>query len=79
MEGRRTMRIISQNKSIDVNYDNVYVMVSKGDENYTLACGFACEPQSMVLGVFKDEDTAMEVMINIQGAKSNRFFVPEDK
>lgn len=79
MEGRRVMRIISQNKSIDVNYDNVYVMVSKGDENYTLACGFACEPQSMVLGVFKDEDTAMGVMVNIQGAKSNRFFVPEDK
>lgn len=72
------MRIISQNRDISVEFDNVILKICNGSLIY--AYPYANQSEVIVLGKYASQERAIEVFDNIHriiGFK-NLFYMPEE-
>ena len=72
------MRIISQNKDISVEFDNVVLKICNGSLIY--ACPYANQSDVIVLGKYVSQERARDVFDSIHrliGFK-NLFYMPEE-
>ena len=72
------MRIISQNRDISVEFDNVILKICNGSVIY--AYPYASQAEVIVLGKYASHERARDVFDNIHrliGCK-NLFYMPEE-
>lgn len=78
------MRIVSQNKECDVNYDTANIYCQKIDDDYIIQAiiqSFEKGNRYIMLGIYKSDERCLEVMESIRNSyihDSKVFLMPEE-